>query len=93
VGYFSLGKRRLGGDLVNDYKYLEGAYQVDGARQFSVVLRDWTRAQTGTEEFPSEHKKEFLYLEDYRALEQATQRGCGFFYSGDIKSPPECFPM
>lgn len=45
---FSLEKRRLGGDLMNMYKYLKGGCKEGGSRIFPVVLCDNKMGTTET---------------------------------------------
>ncbi|KFQ70886.1 hypothetical protein N335_13071, partial [Phaethon lepturus] len=43
LGWFSLEKRRLQGDLIAAFQYLKGAYKKDGGRFFSRVCSHTTR--------------------------------------------------
>jgi len=43
LGLFSLGKRRLQGDLIAAFQYLKGAYRKDGENIFSRACGDRTR--------------------------------------------------
>lgn len=50
-------------------------------------------AQTETQEAPSEYEEKPLYFKSDRALEEAAQRGCKVFFSGNIQSPPGHNPV
>jgi len=41
--------------------------------------------------FKNNIRKKKFYVEGYRAVEQAAQRGCGVAFSADIKNLSGCF--
>jgi len=67
---FSLGKRRLQGNLIAAFQYLKRAYKKAGERLFSSACSD----RTSGNRFKL---KEILYDEGGEALEQVAQRSCG----------------
>ncbi|PKU48748.1 hypothetical protein llap_924 [Limosa lapponica baueri] len=62
LGLFSLEKRRLRGDLINAYQYLNSERQKDGARLFSVVPGDRTRGNGHKLKFHLNMRKNFFTL-------------------------------
>ena len=90
---FSLGKRRLRGDLINVCKYLKGGgRQMDEARLFLEVCSDRTRSSSLKLEhrkFHTNMQKNFFMTSD-RVLKQVTLRGCGVSFCGDIQDPSGC---
>lgn len=71
-------KRQLLWDITNMSKYFKVVCQEEENRLFSVVPHDkgqW--ALSGTQKVPFEHEEKNLYFAGDRALEKASQRGCG----------------
>jgi len=100
LGWFSLKKRKLRGDLRNAYKYLKGTHlqkgQEDGAKLFSVVPSDRTRGSRHIlkhRKFRLNMRKNFFPLRVMEHWNNVAERGCGFYSSGDIQDPPGQGPV
>lgn len=79
----------LRGDLITVYRYLICGNQMDRARLFSVMCSDRTRGSGHKVEHRKFHQnmgKNFFNI-DLQRMEEAAQRVCGVFFSGDIPNP------
>jgi len=93
LGLLSLEKRRLRGDLINDYKYLKCGRQLDEASLFAVVCCDRTRCNGQKQEYRKFcTNMQIFFTVRVTVLEQAAQKGCEIFF-GDCQDPSKCLPM
>ena len=75
---FSLGKRRLQGDLIAAFRYLKGVYRYEGNYLFTQVDSDKTRknnSQLKEGRFRLDVRGKF-FTESGEMLEQVAQRDC-----------------
>jgi len=91
LSLFRWKNRRLRGDLINVYKFLNGGCQEDGARLFSVVPRDTIRGNGHKLKHRNIHvnmRKNFFTLRVMEHWNRLPREVCGFSFSGDIQDTP-----
>ncbi|GAB0204204.1 hypothetical protein GRJ2_002886000 [Grus japonensis] len=86
LGLFSLEKRRLQGDLIAAFQYLNRAYRKAGEGLFT---RAWSARTRGNglklKEGRFRYLEEILHYEGDEPLEQVAQRGCGSPIPGSVQ--------
>ena len=94
LGDLGLEKRRLGGDLINVYKYLVGTSKEGIATLFSGVSSGRIRGNGHRlkREIPLKYANQLFYCEGDRTLEQIAQRDCEVSLRGDTQNPTRHSP-
>ncbi|KAJ7423477.1 hypothetical protein WISP_33736 [Willisornis vidua] len=78
LGLFSLEKRRLWGDLIVAFHYVEGGCKKGGERLFTKACSGCTRGNGfKLNEGRYRYQEKILYCEDGQALAQVAQSSCG----------------
>ena len=87
LGLLSLEKRKLHGDLIAAFQYIQGPYKKHGERLFTKACSDRRRGngfKLKEGRFTLDIKKKFFTMRVV-TLEQVAQRSCGCPISGSVQ--------